>query len=62
MLLVHGMLHLLGYDHIEDDDYDLMVTKEDAVLEELGLMPKEEETDFKYILIIHNLRTCSKTR
>eukprot|EP00984_Skeletonema_dohrnii_P036480 scaffold37493_cov205-Skeletonema_dohrnii-CCMP3373.AAC.1 len=29
MLLVHGMLHLVGYDHIEDDDYELMVVRED---------------------------------
>ena len=35
MLLVHGMLHLVGYDHIEDDDYELMVVKEDEVLAEL---------------------------
>jgi ssRNA-specific RNase YbeY (16S rRNA maturation enzyme) len=35
MLIVHGMLHLVGYDHIEDDDYELMVVREDEVLEEL---------------------------
>jgi rRNA maturation RNase YbeY len=35
MLLVHGMLHLVGYDHIEDDDYELMVVREDEVLAEL---------------------------
>ena len=35
MLLVHGMLHLVGYDHIEDDDYELMVVREDEVLDEL---------------------------
>ena len=33
MLLVHGMLHLVGYDHIEDDDYDLMWRKEEEVLD-----------------------------
>lgn len=32
MLLVHGTLHLLGYDHIEDDDYEVMVAKEEEVL------------------------------
>mmetsp|Transcript_13763 Transcript_13763/g.19724 ORF Transcript_13763/g.19724 Transcript_13763/m.19724 type:complete len:298 (+) Transcript_13763:96-989(+) len=32
MLLVHGMLHLVGYDHIEDDDYEIMVAKEEEVL------------------------------
>ena len=35
MLIVHGMLHLVGYDHIEDDDYELMVEREDEVLAEL---------------------------
>ena len=35
MLIVHGMLHLVGYDHIEDDDYELMVVREDEVLGEL---------------------------
>lgn len=35
MLVVHGMLHLVGYDHIEDDDYELMVVREDEVLAEL---------------------------
>jgi probable rRNA maturation factor len=32
MLLVHGMLHLVGYDHETDDDYEAMVTREDEVL------------------------------
>jgi probable rRNA maturation factor len=35
MLIVHGMLHLVGYDHIEDNDYELMVVREDEVLAEL---------------------------
>jgi rRNA maturation RNase YbeY len=35
MLVVHGMLHLVGYDHIEEDDYELMVIREDEVLAEL---------------------------
>jgi rRNA maturation RNase YbeY len=36
MLLVHGMLHLVGYDHIEDDDYIEMVEREEDLLKELG--------------------------
>lgn len=35
MLIVHGMLHLVGYDHIEEEDYELMVVREDEVLAEL---------------------------
>ena len=42
MLLVHGMLHLVGYDHEEDDEYELMVSREEEILEELGLMPTAE--------------------
>lgn len=36
MLLVHGMLHLVGYDHIEDEDYKEMVAREEALLRDLG--------------------------
>ncbi|KAL7426194.1 hypothetical protein ACHAXH_000259 [Discostella pseudostelligera] len=35
MLVVHGMLHLVGYDHETDDEYELMVEREDEVLAEL---------------------------
>lgn len=36
MLLVHGMLHLVGYDHEEDDEYEEMVQREEEILKELG--------------------------
>lgn len=36
-LLVHGMLHLLGYDHITDRDRNMMRTKEKAILNDLKL-------------------------
>ncbi len=32
VLLVHGILHLLGYDHIEDADYEIMRLKEEELL------------------------------
>lgn len=35
ILLVHGICHLLGYDHIEDDDYEVMKLQEDALLEKI---------------------------
>ncbi len=35
VLLVHGMCHLLGYDHIEDADYKIMHKKEIALLRKL---------------------------
>ncbi|MCI2400282.1 rRNA maturation RNase YbeY [Aliiroseovarius subalbicans] len=36
-LLVHGMLHLLGYDHIHDKDAALMERLEVEILGKLGL-------------------------
>jgi len=41
LLLIHGMLHLVGYDHIDDDDYEVMVKKEEEVLIELEKRMKE---------------------
>ena len=35
-MIVHGTLHLLGYDHIQNDDAQKMETLEIAVLAELG--------------------------
>jgi probable rRNA maturation factor len=32
LLLVHGVLHLLGYDHIEDPDAEAMQARERALL------------------------------
>jgi probable rRNA maturation factor len=36
-LVVHGLLHLLGYDHIDDIDATLMETTEARILETLGI-------------------------
>lgn len=36
-LLVHGTLHLLGYDHVREGDGDLMERTEIAILERLGV-------------------------
>jgi probable rRNA maturation factor len=36
-LVVHGVLHLLGYDHISDDDADRMEKLEIAALDRLGI-------------------------
>jgi len=30
--LVHGICHLLGYDHIKDEDYEVMKEKEAELL------------------------------
>lgn len=34
-LLVHGICHLLGYDHIKDKDYKVMHKKETQLLKKL---------------------------
>jgi probable rRNA maturation factor len=31
-LIVHGVLHLLGYDHAEPDEKDKMWARQDAIL------------------------------
>lgn len=36
VLLVHGICHLLGYDHIKDEDYAVMKKKEDFLLKKLA--------------------------
>jgi len=35
-MIIHGMLHLQGYDHIEDDEAEIMETLETQLLKELG--------------------------
>ena len=36
-LAVHGMLHLLGYDHMEEADKKIMRAREEEILRELDL-------------------------
>lgn len=38
LLLVHGMLHLLGYDHLEDAEAETMEAREDELL---GFLPTD---------------------
>ena len=42
-LLVHGVLHLLGYDHHADAEAELMEMRERAVLRELGIPDPYQE-------------------
>lgn len=35
VLLVHGICHLLGYDHIEDEDYEVMKEQETFLLDKI---------------------------
>ncbi len=36
-MVVHGILHLLGYDHIKDSDAIVMETKETKILSKMGI-------------------------
>jgi probable rRNA maturation factor len=36
-LIAHSMLHLLGYDHMEEEDTSIMEKKQKKMLEELGI-------------------------
>ena len=40
-LAVHGLCHLLGYDHEEEEDKQLMRQKEERILKRLGLERKD---------------------
>ncbi len=35
ILVIHGMCHLLGYDHEKDTDYEIMQAKEKALIESI---------------------------
>ena len=37
-LLVHGLLHLSGYDHMNDEDKKVMRRKEEELLTEIGVI------------------------
>lgn len=42
-MVVHGALHLIDYDHVTDQDAEVMETLETAVLRGLGFPPPYEE-------------------
>jgi probable rRNA maturation factor len=37
-IIVHGVLHLLGYDHIDEAEAELMESKEIAILDTLSIL------------------------
>lgn len=37
-LLVHSMLHLLGYDHMEEEEEKIMKRHQDEIMEKLGIL------------------------
>lgn len=45
-LTVHSMLHLLGYDHLEEDERKIMQSKEKIILNDMNL-PREKTEEEK---------------
>ena len=43
-IIVHGVLHLLGYDHIDDNDAEQMEALETAIMLKLDFPPPYEST------------------
>lgn len=39
-MVVHGFYHLMGYDHIKEEDKELMRPKEEKILQELNITRK----------------------
>lgn len=39
-MLVHGFYHLMGYDHIEEEDKKIMRAKEEVILKKVGIERK----------------------
>jgi len=37
-LFVHSILHLLGYDHMNEDDKEIMRSKEELVMSKMGML------------------------
>ena len=46
-MVVHGFYHLMGYDHIEEKDKKIMRSKEEAILENLGIIRETSTKDAK---------------
>ena len=40
-LFTHSVLHLLGYDHMEDDEKKAMREREEEIMKQIGLMRQE---------------------
>ncbi len=43
-MVVHGTLHLLGYDHLEEDEAEVMEELETKILTDLGFPPPYGDT------------------
>ncbi len=48
-MIIHGTLHLLGYDHIHDDDAEKMESTEIRLMQQLGYPSPYEERSKHFI-------------
>jgi probable rRNA maturation factor len=48
LIIIHGVLHLLGYDHIEDEDAVVMQNMEIKLLAELGYANPYETEEYNF--------------
>ena len=39
-LSIHGLLHLLGYDHMNEEDEKIMFSRQELILNEFGIIKK----------------------
>ena len=46
-LLVHGLCHLMGYDHIEEEDRRRMRTMEEKILSQIGMSREEDRASLE---------------
>lgn len=53
-MVIHGTLHLMGYDHVEDGEAEIMEALECAILAELGIaapyrpaLPEQQGSDIE---------------
>ena len=42
-LMIHGFLHLIGYDHEDEADRQIMNTKEEAILDGFGIEKRKKK-------------------
>ena len=42
-LMIHGLLHLLGYDHMKEDDEKIMFAKQEEILDSYGIRRDNNE-------------------
>ena len=58
-MVVHGMLHLRGYDHIRDDEAEKMESREIAILKKLGYKNPYSDED---VIACSNGECCPGSR